>query len=95
MSIIAGWLVERQSNLSIKLYTLASKNRQIPLSYSSDSCADDLPYWIPSYASPDKSEGLLMIPFSYNCTDLRFNMRGSGWASPKDYFSHLVGLRSV
>jgi allantoinase len=31
-----------------------------------------------------------MVPFSYDCSDLRFNMRGSGWASPKDYWLHLV-----
>ncbi|ORY32009.1 hypothetical protein BCR39DRAFT_525190 [Naematelia encephala] len=81
-----GWLVERRSNLSTKLYSLEHAKRDLPLLYSSDSCQDDLPYWIPS---PAKAGGLLMIPFSYDCTDLRFNMRGSGWASPKDYFLHL------
>lgn len=87
---LAGWLCERRSNLSTKLYSLAHQERQLPLTYSSDSCQDDLPYWIPS---PTKKGGLLMIPFSYDTSDLRFNMKGSGWASPKDWFEHLV--RSV
>jgi hypothetical protein len=82
-----GWLVERRSALSTKLYSLEHQRRQLPLEYSSDSCQDDLPYWIPS---PTKAGGLLMIPFTYDTTDLRFNMRGSGWASPKDWFIYLV-----
>lgn len=73
--------------MSVKLYSLAHKERSLPLLYSSDSNADDLPYWDPS---PTGKGGLLMLPFSYDCTDARFNMRGSGWASPKDYFLHLV-----
>ncbi|KAK5710047.1 hypothetical protein LTR17_019209 [Elasticomyces elasticus] len=83
-----GWFVERRSNLSTKLYALAHKSRQIPLLYSSDSCQDDLPYWIPSPAT-GPSEGLLMVPFSYDTSDLRFNMRGSGWASPADWATYL------
>ncbi|KAK4687079.1 allantoinase, partial [Tremellales sp. Uapishka_1] len=85
-SLPKGWMVERKSNLSVKLYSLEHASRDLPLVYSSDSCADDLPYWVPS---PTKSGGLLMIPYSYDCSDLRFNMRGSGWASPKDWFLHL------
>ncbi|EME38215.1 carbohydrate esterase family 4 protein [Dothistroma septosporum NZE10] len=66
----------------------AHKSRQLPLQYSSDSCQDDLPYWIPSPASgPD--EGLLMIPFTYDTSDLRFNMRGSGWVCPSDWSTYL------
>nr|XP_018999203.1 uncharacterized protein I203_08239 [Kwoniella mangroviensis CBS 8507]OCF62664.1 hypothetical protein I203_08239 [Kwoniella mangroviensis CBS 8507] len=83
-----GWLVERRSNLSTKLYSLTHKERGLPLLYSSDSCADDVPYWIPS-PTKEENKGLLMIPFSYDCSDLRFKMKGSGFASPKNYFLHL------
>ncbi|WWC68282.1 uncharacterized protein I206_102205 [Kwoniella pini CBS 10737] len=83
-----GWLVERRSNLSTKLYSLTHAERELPLLYSSDSCADDIPYWIPS-PTKEEGKGLLMIPFSYDCSDLRFKMKGSGFASPKDYFRHL------
>lgn len=81
-------MVERRSALSTKLYTLAHKSRGLPLEYSSDSLQDDLPYWVPSPAKD--GEGLLMVPYTYDTTDLRFNMRGSGWASPKDWFIYMV-----
>ncbi|WRT69067.1 uncharacterized protein IL334_006050 [Kwoniella shivajii] len=83
-----GWLVERRSNLSVKLYSMAHAERKLPVVYSSDSCADDVPYWVPS-PTKEEGQGLLMVPYSYDCSDLRFKMKGSGWASPKDYFSHL------
>jgi len=78
--------VDRRSNLSIKLYALANESRGLPLLYSSDSNSDDLPYWTPS---PTGKGGLLMLPLSYDCSDFRFNAKGSGWASPKDYIAHL------
>ncbi|KAH8883383.1 glycoside hydrolase/deacetylase [Thozetella sp. PMI_491] len=87
-SLPKGWLVERRSNLSTKLYSLAHESSQLPLLYSSDSCQDDLPYWIPS-PSGKTDKGLLMIPFSYDTSDLRFNMRGSGWACPADWATYL------
>ncbi|KAK8861207.1 hypothetical protein IAR55_002026 [Kwoniella newhampshirensis] len=88
-SLPKGWLVERRSNLSIKLYSAAHSSRSLPLLYSSDSCSDELPYWVPSPIK-EEGKGLLMIPFSYDCSDFRFNARGSGWASPKDYLAHLT-----
>lgn len=87
-SLPRGWFVERRSNLSIKLYSLAHQGRQLPLFYSGDSCQDDLPYWIPRPGLGEK-EGLLMVPFTYDTSDLRFNMRGSGWASPQDWATYL------
>lgn len=90
---LSGWFVERRSNLSTKLYSLAHESRQLPLVYSSDSCQDDLPYWNPSPAG-EASKGLLMVPFSYDTSDLRFNMRGSGWASPADWATYLVSWGS-
>ena len=80
-------MTDRRSNLSVKLYSMEHEKRSLPLLYSSDSNSDDLPYWT---ASPTGNGGLLMVPFSYDCSDIRFNVKGSGWASPKDYFSHLV-----
>lgn len=88
LALMAGWLVERRSNRSVKLYSQAHADRRLPLLYSSDSCSDDLPYWRRSPV--DDGNGLLMVPFTYDTSDLRFNMRGSGWASPKDWFLYLV-----
>ncbi|WVQ83402.1 hypothetical protein IAT38_005543 [Cryptococcus sp. DSM 104549] len=87
-SLPKGWMVERRSNLSVKLYSLAHAERSLPLLYSSDSCSDELPYWVPS-PTQKEGEGLLMLPYSYDCGDFRFNAKGSGWASPKDYWLHL------
>jgi len=83
----AGWFVERRSGLSTKLYSLAHEARKLPLVYSSDSCQDDLPYWTRSPSTAEK--GLLMVPFSYDTSDMRFNMRGSGWACPSDWATYL------
>ena len=85
-----GWLSDKRSNLTVQLTHGAHMDRGLPMSYSSDSCSDDLPYWRPA---PNGAEGgLLMVPFSYDCSDIRFNARGSGWASPADYVEHLVSL---
>ncbi|KAJ3575721.1 hypothetical protein NPX13_g3937 [Xylaria arbuscula] len=62
--------------------------KDLPLVYSSDSCQDDLPYWIPS-PTLETNKGLLMVPFTYDTSDMRFNMRGSGWASPADWAIYL------
>jgi peptidoglycan/xylan/chitin deacetylase (PgdA/CDA1 family) len=86
--LIPGWFSDRRSNMTVQLTTRAHAERDLPLSYSSDSCADELPYW---RAAPGGREGgLLMVPFSYDCSDIRFNARGSGWASPADYVAYLV-----
>jgi hypothetical protein len=91
---VAGWYVDRSSNFSIRAYCREHARRVLPLPYSSDSQSDDLPYWVPS---PIKDEpgtgedaGLLMIPVSQDCSDMRFNVRGAGWAGPDDFFKHLV-----
>lgn len=61
-----GWMVDRRSNASIRLYAREHWRRGLPLLYSSDSCSDDLPYWTPSplVADGHPDTGLLMVPFS-------------------------------
>jgi peptidoglycan/xylan/chitin deacetylase (PgdA/CDA1 family) len=83
-----GWFSDRRSNLTVQLYAAEHAKRGLPLAYSSDSCSDDLPYWRP--APGGREDGLLMVPFSYDCSDIRFNSNGSGFASPRDYVEHLV-----
>ncbi|KAK4689462.1 allantoinase, partial [Tremellales sp. Uapishka_1] len=85
----SGWFTDRRSNASIKLYAQAMADKGLPLLYSSDSCSDDLPFWT---SSPVKGQenGLLMMPFSYDVSDLKFNLKGKGPSSPKDYFEHLM-----
>jgi hypothetical protein len=91
---VAGWYVDRSSNFSIRAYCREHARRGLPLPYSSDSQSDDLPYWVPSPIKDEpgtgEDEGLLMIPVSQDCSDMRFNVRGAGWAGPDDFFKHLV-----
>lgn len=56
---------------TLALLEKAHKARGIPLLYSSDTYADDLPWWT---ASPTgtKEEGLLMIPY---CASLSLVLR--------------------
>lgn len=93
-SHVAGWYVDRSSNFSIRAYCREHASRGLPLPYSSDSQSDDLPYWVPSPIKDEpeagRDEGLLMIPVSQDCSDMRFNVRGAGWAGPDDFFKHLV-----
>lgn len=68
----------------------------LPLLYSSDGCADELPYWLPSPLKDEGAadDGLLIIPVSYDCGDMRFNVRGGGFAGPADFLAHLVKIQS-
>jgi hypothetical protein len=100
-----GWMIDRVSRVSQQLYARAHFERNLPLWYTSDSTADDLPYWISSPVSGnqtqagnrgvpesfrDHDEGLLVLPSSYDCGDWRFLANGAGWSSPKDFYEHLV-----
>jgi hypothetical protein len=44
----------------------------IPLLWESDSYADDVPYWVdvPAEADSPNPEGMLMIPYSYDCNGM-------------------------
>ena len=48
------------------------------LLYSSECYNDDVPYWVdlPQEADlpPEKREGMLMIPYNYDCNDGKFHM---------------------
>lgn len=59
-------MVDRRSNASIKLYARAQAEKGLPLLYSADSGADDLPYWTKSPLADEgrPDTGLLMMPFS-------------------------------
>lgn len=92
-----GWLIDRFSNISPLLYARAHEERNLPLLYSSESSSDELPYWVSSplvLDGQDKaSNGMLVIPVTHDTGDFRFTSKGSGWASPKDFYEHLVRLR--
>ncbi|GAA6000181.1 uncharacterized protein JCM10292_004023 [Rhodotorula paludigena] len=92
-----GWNIDRCSNISPLLYTRAHADRGFPQPYTSDSTADELPYWVPSPLVFDGKEdkGLLVVPMSLDTGDFRFLDSGSGWASPKHYFEYLCDTFDV
>jgi hypothetical protein len=58
----SGYYVGRHSLKTLKLLVVAHKERGLALPYSSDSCADDLPYWVPAPGGIDR-EGMLVLPY--------------------------------
>ncbi|EIW68150.1 hypothetical protein M231_05494 [Tremella mesenterica] len=85
-TIPAGWFTDRRSNRTIRLYAQAMEDKGLPLLYSSDSCSDDLPFWT---KSPVHDKGLLMLPFSYDVSDAKYNLLGNGPNTPQAYFKYL------
>ena len=51
--------------------------------YSSDSYADDLPYWVNGPKGPH-----LLIPYSLDANDMRF-VNAQGFGNGEDFFSYL------
>ncbi|KAM0747463.1 glycoside hydrolase/deacetylase [Meredithblackwellia eburnea MCA 4105] len=91
-TIPKGWCIDRRSNTSQRLYTRAHNDISLPLLYSSDSSADDLPFWLPSPLKDDglKDEGLLIVPFHHECGDMRFNVTGGGFGGPMDFLTMMT-----
>ncbi|KAK0469051.1 uncharacterized protein EV420DRAFT_5915 [Desarmillaria tabescens] len=90
-SVPSGWYLGRGSNQSARIIAREHFKRGLPLLYSSDTYADDLPYWVESPLASEgiEDEGLLMIPYSLDCSDHRFLCKGSGWSSSDDFFWHM------
>lgn len=65
-SVPVGWYYGRPSPRSRALLCKIYKELGHELLYQADTYADDLPYWLPRPLT-DGSEGLLMMPYSYDC----------------------------
>ncbi|KAG7095825.1 hypothetical protein E1B28_006520 [Marasmius oreades] len=96
-SVPRGWMIGRRSNASQRLYCHAAKERGLEFLYSSDSYGDDLPYWLesPLASEGEPDEGMLIVPYSLDCNDVRFVVPGSGWSSGEDFYKHLVDTFDV
>jgi len=73
-----GWYTGRTSENTLKL-VLADGG----FMYSSDSYADDLPYWIKGPKGPH-----LIIPYSLDANDMRF-INPQGFSAGDDFFAYL------
>ncbi|KAF2165134.1 carbohydrate esterase family 4 protein [Zasmidium cellare ATCC 36951] len=86
-----GWYYGRLSPRSKALVWEAYKQLGIPLLWESDSYCDDLPYWVdvPAEKDVESPEGMLMVPYSYDCNDLKYHST-TGAFSPHAFFEHLA-----
>ena len=73
-----GWYIGRSS-----VYSLSAVLADGGFLYSSDSYADDLPYWINGPNGPH-----LIIPYALDANDMRF-INPQGFASGDDFFAYL------
>jgi putative urate catabolism protein len=73
-----GWYTGRSSAHTLKLVL-----EDGGFLYSSDSYADDLPYWVNGPKSPH-----LIIPYSLDANDMRF-INAQGFANGDDFFAYL------
>jgi len=73
-----GWYTGRSSAHTLKLVL-----EDGGFLYSSDSYADDLPYWVNGPKSPH-----LIIPYSLDANDMRF-INAQGFANGDDFFGYL------
>lgn len=62
----------------------------------SDTYADDVPYWqdVPAEKDSPNPEGMLMVPYSYDCNDFKFHV-ASGFSAPMDFYDHLKNAFDV
>jgi putative urate catabolism protein len=74
----AGWYTGRTSE-----YTLRLVLDDGGFLYSSDSYADDLPYWVKGVKGPH-----LIIPYSLDANDMRF-INPQGFAESEEFFTYL------
>jgi putative urate catabolism protein len=73
-----GWYTGRSSTNTLKLVL-----EEGGFLYSSDSYADDLPYWVDGPKGPH-----LIIPYSLDVNDMRF-INPQGFSSGDDFFTYL------
>jgi putative urate catabolism protein len=73
-----GWYTGRSSENTLRLV-----REDGGFLYSSDSYADDLPYWVGGASSPH-----LVIPYTLDTNDMRFT-NAQGFAHGEDFFQYL------
>lgn len=87
----AGWFVGRCSCHTRALIHEVHREENIPLLYSSDVFNDDIPYWIdvPAEKHSENPRGLLMMPYSYDCNDLKYQIAPGSWSSHTAFSDYL------
>jgi peptidoglycan/xylan/chitin deacetylase (PgdA/CDA1 family) len=92
-----GWYYGRDSTHSRTLVPEVYREMGEELLWYSDSYADDVPYWVDlpfEKDSPDP-KGLLMVPYSFDCTDFKFYTAAASFGDPQGFFVHLKNAFDV
>ncbi|KAL6253236.1 hypothetical protein RBB50_000959 [Rhinocladiella similis] len=91
-----GWYYGRLSPRSHALVWDVFREMKLPLLWESDSYADDVPYWVDVPAEKDSADpqGMLMVPYSYDCNDYKFYVN-TGFGAPMDFYDHIKGAFDV
>jgi peptidoglycan/xylan/chitin deacetylase (PgdA/CDA1 family) len=86
-----GWFVGRCSPHSKALVHEVHEEFNAPLLYSSDAFNDDIPYWIdvPAEKGKEDPKGMLMMPYSYDCNDLKYQIAPGSWGSHTAFSDYL------
>jgi peptidoglycan/xylan/chitin deacetylase (PgdA/CDA1 family) len=87
----AGWFVGRCSPHTRALIHEVHQEENVPLLYSSDVFNDDIPYWVdvPAEKSSENPQGMLMMSYSYDCNDLKYQIGPGGWSSHTEFSDYL------
>jgi peptidoglycan/xylan/chitin deacetylase (PgdA/CDA1 family) len=87
----SGWFVGRSSTHSIALIHEVHKELGTPLLYESDCFSDDLPYWadVPAEKDAINPKGMLMLPYSYDNNDLKYQIAPGTWGSSGAFLEYL------
>ncbi|KAH8882074.1 polysaccharide deacetylase [Thozetella sp. PMI_491] len=91
-----GWYYGALSPYSKALIHEVYEEKDIPLLYESDTYSDDIPFWVDVPAEKDSPDpkGMLMIPYSYDCNDVKFHA-ASGFSTGKDFTDYLKAAFDV
>lgn len=87
----SGWFIGRCSPHTKALIHEVHEEFKAPLLYSSDAFCDDIPYWIdvPSEEHRQDQAGMLLVPYSYDANDLKFQISHGSWGSATAFFDYL------
>ncbi|TVY20926.1 Chitin deacetylase 1 [Lachnellula arida] len=85
-----GWYYGAVSAYSKALIHEVYEEKGIPLLYESDTYSDDLPFWVdvPAEKELKNPKGMLMIPYSYDCNDVKFHA-ASGFSTASGFEEYL------
>ncbi|KIV80980.1 hypothetical protein PV11_08435 [Exophiala sideris] len=86
-----GWFVGRCSSHTQALIHEVHEELGTPLLYEADCFSDDLPYWtdVPAEKHLPNPKGMLMLPYTYDNNDLKYQIAPGTWGSSGAFLEYL------